>query len=191
MTDRRDTQDSQSDCHRDADAHSQADRVRSDGGTSSGRDRHRILRELRGELARHPAVRSVEGEPPSEYRELQATLASSWFGRSGETATLRIAWIPDPSPGPEESDRTSDAWMRTPIQAYYTIHYSESSGFDCGFHCEPNPHIDGLLHYQERDDVDDRYTYEPVSFDARSASGLLWEVMDALADRLTRQDRSE
>jgi hypothetical protein len=80
--------------------------------------------------------------------------------------------------------------MRTPIQAYYTIHYSEPSGFDCGYHCEPNPHIDGLLHYQERDDVDDRYTYEPASFDARSVSGLLWEVMDALADRLSRQDSS-
>ena len=186
MTDREGTQGSQSDSHQYTSSHSQADRVRSDGGTTPGRDRHRILRELRGELARHPALLSVEGEPPSEYRELQATLASSWFGRSGDTAALRITWIPDPSPGPEESDRTSDAWMRSPIQAYYTVHYSESSGFDCGFHCEPNPHIDGLLHYQERDDVDDQYTYEPASFDARSASGLLWEVMDTLADRLSR-----
>jgi hypothetical protein len=141
-------------------------------------------------LVRHPAVLSVEGEPPSEYRELQATLDPSWFGRSGATASLRITWIPDPSPGPEESDRTSDAWTRTPIQAYYTFHYSESSGFDCGFHCEPNPHIDGLLHFQEREDVDDPYTYEPISFDAQSVSGLLWEMMDALANRLGTQDFS-
>jgi hypothetical protein len=190
MTDERGMPGSQSDHHQAAGSHFSAGSVRSDGGTTPGRDRHRILRELRGELARHPAVLSVEGEPPSEYRELQATLDTSWFGHSGETAALRLTWIPDPSPGPEESDRTSDAWMRTPIQAYYTIHYNEPSGFDCGYHCEPNPHIDGLLHYQERDDVDDRYTYEPASFDARSVSGLLWEVMDALADRLSRQDSS-
>lgn len=191
MTDERSTRGSQSDRHRDAGSHFQTDGIRSDGGTTSGRDRHRILRELRGELARHPAVLSVEGEPPTEYRELQATLAPSWFGRSGETASLRMTWIPDPSPGPEESDRTSDVWMRTPIQAYYTVHYSEPSGFDCGFHCEPNPHIDGLLHYQERDEVDDCYTYEPASFDARSVSGLVWEVMDGLANRLSILDGPE
>ncbi|RLM52736.1 hypothetical protein DVK07_21825, partial [Halorubrum sp. Atlit-26R] len=70
-------------------------------------------------------------------------------------------------------------------QAYYTLHYSEPAGFDCGIHCEPNPHVDGLLHFQEREDVDDPYTYEPVSFDAGSVSGLLWEMLDALATRLT------
>jgi len=190
MTDERDIPDSQSDRHRHSGSHFQADSVRADGGSTSGRDRHRILRELRGELVRHPAVLSVKGEPPSEYRELQATLDPSWFGRSGETASLRITWIPDPSPGPEESDRTSDAWTRTPIQAYYTFHYSESSGFGCGFHCEPNPHVDGLLHFQEREDVDDPYTYEPLSFDAQSVSGLLWEMMGTLANHLDTQDPS-
>ncbi len=191
MTDERGTPGSQSENHRAAGSDSPADGVRSDGGTTSGRDRHRILRELRGELARHPAVLSVEGEPLSEYRQLQATLDPAWFGRSGATASLRLTWIPDPSPGPEDSDHTSDAWGRTPIRAYYTLHYSESSGFDCGFHCEPNPHLDGLLQYQERDSVNDRYTYEPASFDAHSVVGLLWEMMDALADHLTSQDSSE
>ena len=163
---------------------SSRERVRFDGGSDTGRDRHRILRELRGDLARHPAVRSIVGEPPDEYRELRATLDPSWFGRPTEIASLRVTWIPTPSPGPEASDRPNDAWMRTPIRAYYTFHYSESDGLDCGFHCEPNPHVDGLLHYQERDETNDAYTYEPVSFDARSVSGLLWELMDALADRL-------
>ncbi len=163
-------------------------RVRSDGGANSGRDRHRILRELRGELVRHPAVRSVEGEPPDEYRELRATLNPSWFGRVTETASLRVTWVPDPTPGPEASDRANDIWMRTPVRAYYTLHYSESNGLDCGFHCEPNPHVDGLLHYQKREDANDAYTYEPVSFGARSVTGLLWEMMDALADRLDGLD---
>ena len=159
-------------------------RNRSDGGTNSGPDRHRILRELRGELTRHPAVRSVEGKPPEEYRELRATLDPSWFGRGAATASLRVTWIPDPSPGPEASDRANDTWMRTPIRAYYTLHYSESDGLDCGFHCEPNPHVDGLLHYQKRGDENDTYSYEPVSFDARSVAGLLWEMMDALTDQI-------
>jgi hypothetical protein len=167
---------------------SREERVRSDGGATPGRDRHRILRELRGELARHPAVRTVEGEPPDEYRELRATVDPSWFGRSAETASLRVTWIPDPSPGPEASDRANDTWARTPIRAYYTLHYSEPGSFDCGFHCEPNPHVDSLLHYQEREDANDAYTYEPVSFGARSVSGLLWELMDALADRLGEPD---
>lgn len=190
MTAERDAPRNLSDRNRYSRYHSRADRIRSDGGTTSGRDRHRILRELRSELARHPAVLSVAGEPPSNYRELRATLDPSWFGRPGETATLRITWIPDPSPGPEKSDHTSDAWMRTPIRAYYTVHYSEPSGFDCGFHCEPNPHVAGLLHYEERKEADAPYTYEPISFDARSVSGLLWEMMDALADRLGTPETS-
>lgn len=167
---------------------SRQERIRYDGGSDSGRDRHRILRELRGELARHPAVRSVEGEPSDRYRELRARLDPSRFGRSTEAASLRVTWVPNPSPGPEASARANDTWMRTPIQAYYTFHYSESDGVDCGFHCEPNPHVDGLLHYQERDDTNDDYTYESVSFAARSVSGLLWEMMDALANRLGESD---
>ncbi|RLM50006.1 hypothetical protein DVK06_12135 [Halorubrum sp. Atlit-28R] len=184
MTDEPDASDSQAERHRTSGFHSQADAVRSDGGTASGRERHRILRELRGELARHPAVLSVAGEPPNAYRELQAELDPSWFGRSGATASLRLTWIPDPSVESADADRTSDEWVRTPIRAYYTVHYSEPSGFDCGFHCEPNPHIEGLLHYQERDEPADPYTYEPVSFDAQSVSGLLWELMDALGELL-------
>ena len=148
----------------------------------------RLVRELRGELARHPAVRTVEGEPPDEHRELRATLDPSWFDRPGETASLRVTWIPGPSPGPEASDRANDTRARTPIQAYYTLHYSESGGTDCGFHCEPNPHVDGLLHYQERENPNNAYTYEPVSFGARSVTGLLWEMMDAIANRLGNPD---
>jgi len=169
-------------------AGSPGDRARFDGGRDASGERHRILRELRGELARHPAVRTVEGEPPEVYRELQARLDPSWFGRPGETASLRVTWIPDPSPGPEASDRANDAWARTPIRAYYIFHYSEEGGFDCGFHCERNPHVEGLLHYQERGDENEAYTYEAASFGARSVTGLLWELMDSLAERLDSTD---
>jgi hypothetical protein len=169
-------------------------RLRTDGGngnrdqnkSNTGQERHRALRELRSELARHQAVLTVEGEPAEsgEYRELRAVLNPAAFERTADDASLRVTWIPDLSPGPEVSDRSSDRWLRTPIRAYYTLHYSESSGFDCGFHCEPNPHVDGLLHYQERSNPDEKYTYEPASFEARSLSGLLWELMAALSERL-------
>ena len=192
MTGERDTPENSPDTGNHRPSHpcsgSRGERVRSDGGANSGRDRHRILRELRGELVRHPAVRSVEGEPPDEYRELRAALTPSWFGRGTETASLRVTWIPDPTPGPEASDRANDSWMRTPIRAYYTLHYSQPDGFDCGFHCEPNPHVDGLLHYQKREDANDAYTYELVSFGTRSVTGLLWEMMDALGARLDDLD---
>ena len=39
-----------------------------------------------------------------------------------------------------------------------------------------------------QDDAKDDYTYEAVSFAARSVSGLQWEVMDALANRLVDAD---
>ena len=150
----------------------------------AGRDRHRVLRQLRAELSRHPAVRSVTGGPQTTYRALRARVAPAWFGRPAEVASLRMTWTADPSPGPAASDRPSDVWRRTPVEAYYALHYSEPAGLDCGIHCEPNPHVDGLLHYQERASPDDPYTYTPLTLAARSAAGLLWEMMDVLADRL-------
>ena len=157
--------------------------VRADGGTTPGRGRHRILRELRGELARHPAVRSVAGEPPQEYREIQASVDPREFGRSSQTASLRVTWLLTLSPGPDASDRTSDTWLRTPIHAYYTLHYSEESGFDCGFHCEPNPHVDRLEHVQERESPDAEYEYETAHFESQSPVDLCWDILGRIEQR--------
>jgi hypothetical protein len=117
---------------------------------------------------------SVEEQPPEEYRELRASVEPSWFGRAAATTSVRMTWVPNPA-------AAADDWQRTSIRAYYTVHYSEPEGFDCGIHCEPNPHMEGLLHYQER--TDGGYSYEPVSVGARSVSGLLWELLDGLADQ--------
>lgn len=61
----------------------------------------RILREPHGEVARYPAVQSVNEGPPHEYRELRAPLDPSWIGRGTKTASLRVTWIPNSAPNPE------------------------------------------------------------------------------------------
>jgi hypothetical protein len=141
-----------------------------DGGRDPTRDlgqeRHRILRELRQQLERHPAVDDVRGVPDGTFRELRADLDPAAFGRDAQNASLRVSWWPAPD-DPE-----------------YAIHYSESTGFDCGFRHEPNPHVDGKTHYQERDSPDEAYEYEAISLSARTPARLLWTTLDLLADRL-------
>lgn len=146
-------------------------RVLTDGGApgARGQQRHRILRELQRELERHPAVEHVVGTPEGKFRELRASLDPTMFGVPEETATLRVTWWPAPD-GPE-----------------YAFHYSESSGFDCGWHKEPNPHVDGTLHYQERNSPDDDYQYEPVSFAATTPPRILWTILDRLGERRRRE----
>lgn len=139
-----------------------------DGGNSDdlGQTRHRILRELQRELERHPVVRRVTGSPDNRYRELRATLDPEALGIEAETASLRVTWWPAPD-DPE-----------------YAFHYSDNSGFDCGWHRESNPHVDGKLHYQERQSAEESYEYEPVSFAAETPPRILWTVLNRLAGRL-------
>lgn len=142
----------------------------SDGGRDPSRDlgqeRHRILRELRRELQRHPAVEAIRAVPDGQFRELRAALDPAAFDRDAETASLRVTWWPAPD-DPE-----------------FVFHYSDSTGFDCGWHHEPNPHVDGRTHYQERSSPEDAYEYEAVSLPTRTPSRLLWTVLDRLTDRL-------
>lgn len=142
--------------------------VVTDGGNSDdlGQERHRILRELQHELERHPAVQCVTGSPDDKYRELRATLDPAVLGVEAEEATLLVTWWPAPN-DPE-----------------YAFHYSDDSGFDCGWHREPNPHVDGKLHYQERSSADEPYEYESVSFSSDTPPRVLWTVLDRLTDRV-------
>ncbi|MFC7156253.1 hypothetical protein ACFQPA_12450 [Halomarina halobia] len=142
--------------------------VADDGRDSTrdlGQERHRILRELRRELERHPAVQRARGVPDGKFRELHADLDPTALGRGAERATLRVAWWPAPDdPG-------------------FAFHYSDSTGFDCGWHREPNPHVEGKTHYQERD-APDGYEYETATFGGETPSRTLWAVLDRLTDRL-------
>lgn len=137
-----------------------------DGGGSAdlGQKRHRILRELQRELERHTAVQRVAGNPDGEYRELRVLFDPAAFNADADEAVLRVTWWP----APDEPE--------------YAFHYSDDTGFDCGWHREPNPHIDGKLHYQERTSPDE--PYESVSFPADAPPRILWTVLDRLTERL-------
>jgi hypothetical protein len=144
--------------------------VVTDGGRDSsrnlGQEHHRILQELRHQFDRHPAIEDVRGVPNGKFRELRANLDPGAFGHDAEDASLRVSWWPAPD-DPE-----------------YVIHYSESTGFDCGFHREPNPHVEGKTHYQVRSSPDETSEYEAVDLAPRTPTRLLWTVLDLLADRL-------
>ena len=158
---------------------------RPDGGWDSTQEgvekRHRILRSLREQLEHHPAIISAWGSPDGQYAELEADVDPAQFGRDGESASLRVTWQPNPHLPPETS---LDDRRRTSLTSNFKIHYSESSGFDCGVHLEPNPHVNGHLHYQERASPTDEYDYDEASLAATAPAGVLWEVLEIIADRL-------
>lgn len=139
-----------------------------DGGYEPGRVSHTILLELRRTVARHPAVQHARGEPPGQFTRVVAALDPARLGREAEEGTLTIRWY---------AGETVDA------PPEFAFHYHESSGLDCGWHHESNPHVDGRAHYQERPATDDDYEYEAVSFDSLQPVPVLWEVLARLEDR--------
>ncbi|WP_458190349.1 hypothetical protein [Haladaptatus sp. NG-WS-4] len=163
--------------------------LRSDGGSpnpdEAAEKRHRILRALREQLDHHPAITNAHGIPDGYYAEVQADVDPRYFGRSANDATLRVTWHPNPTfpprTGLEDRERTS-------LTANFAFHYSESSGFDCGWHLEPNPHVSGHLHFQERESSDEDYVYDEFTLTATSVVGVLWEVLDALEARLREKE---
>ena len=141
-----------------------------DGGYDPGQASHTVLLELRRTIGRHPAVQHASGEPPGQFIRVVATLDPATIGSEADEGTLTLRWY---------AGETADA---DPELAF---HYRESSDFDCGWHHEPNPHVDGWAHYQERLSADDEYEYEVVSFDSLQPVPLLWGILDRLETRLT------
>ncbi|WP_196219587.1 hypothetical protein [Halorubrum sp. BV1] len=141
-----------------------------DGGYDPGQASHTILLELRRTIERHPAVQHAGGEPPGQFIRVVATLDPAILGSNADEATLTLRWY---------AGEAADA------DPEFAFHYSESSGFDCGWHHEPNPHVAGRTHYQERLSPGDEYEYEAVSFNSLRPVPLLWEILDRLEARLT------
>jgi hypothetical protein len=136
--------------------------VNESGGSG---ERHGILRDLLRELERHPIVTTARGYPPSLFTEIRARVAPERWGYPVDDATLQVTWYPGDRP-------------------QFAFHYNDATGFDCGWHCEPNPHVDGWLHYQERERDDEDYSYKPISFEAETPTTLVWEILERLQERL-------
>ena len=131
--------------------------------------RERVLRGIRRELRRHPAVSSVAAAP-AEPR-IVARLAADRLGLDADTKpTLTVRWYPG---------ETVDA------EPVFSFHFSDGTA-DCGWHYEPNPHVDGRGHYQERPEASADYQYEACTFSSRQPTRVVWEVLDRLDERFGR-----
>lgn len=142
------------------------------GGYDPGRASHNVLLELRRTLERHPAIRVSRGHPPDRFTRVRAEVDPRVLGADAETGTLTIRWY------------AGEAGNDTPE---FSFHYSDDSGFDCGWHHEPNPHVEGWGHFQERESADERYAYEPVSLGSEHPVRVCWEVLDRLARRVASE----
>lgn len=56
--------------------------------------------------------------------------------------------------------------------------YHDSTGRDFGQHREPDPHVEGLEHYQEREPADQDYECEPTTLGADSPVELFREEIE-------------
>jgi hypothetical protein len=141
-----------------------------DGGDyDPGEASHAVLLEPRRTIERHPAVLRARGDPPAEFTRVQADLDPRVLGATTEVGTLTIRWYSGATPDdPPE----------------FAFHYRDGSGFDCGWHNEPNPRVEGWAHYRERGTPDEDYTYERISFASDHPVGILWAVLERLQDRL-------
>lgn len=132
-----------------------------------GRQRQYVHTSLYNNLAKIPGVENVRwGESNAGIaEEIRADIAVDVFANGVipcSEAHLTVNWWPQ-----ESGERD-----------WFQIHYWDDTGFDCGWHRHDNDHVDGLTHYQERDDEDDEYDYSSISFDHENPIGILWDVVD-------------
>lgn len=139
------------------------------GNYDPGAASHRALREIRRELERHPAVVQARGFPQDTFSKVVADLEPIRLGTEGDDATLTVRWFA----GETAADHPR-----------FSVHYSDDAGRDFGWHHEPNPHVDGWGHYQERAEQDGSYDYEPYSFSSLVPARVVWEVLSRLEQRL-------
>jgi len=152
-----------------------------DGGFQSeqlsGR-RSRIFHQLRTDLNRHPGISVVELRPcrDGKDRRLVGTFDTDIFVDglvAADEATIYVNWWPHP-PGYDDQ---------------FKFHYTESSGYDCGWHRQPHEDSSEIPfdHFQQRPSPDDEYQYRSVDFGEDTPTGILWEIT---SERLPRTVRS-
>lgn len=136
-----------------------------DGGYDPGEASHTALLEIRRSAEKHLAVEQARGHPSSLFTRVRMEVVPERLGRSSNTGVLTVRWY---------AGDTRDARLE------FSFHYSEESGFDCGWHHEPNPHVDGWGHYQMRQSASDEYQYVAVSFGSTQPERVFWEVLERL-----------
>jgi len=140
-----------------------------------GRCRKRIQNRLHQNLKRVPGLVDVRYERSGAGVDMQlrADVDTTIFADGvidAADAYVQVNWWPDA--GADDAD-------------WFQVHYTDATGFDCRWHRQPNEHVDGLDHYQERPSSDADCEYEPLTLDAESPVGILWEIVGGrLADRL-------
>jgi hypothetical protein len=139
------------------------------GGYNPGQASHAALLEIRRTLRQHPAVLDAYADPPAQFTQVRTDLDPRVLGGTSESGSLTVRWYEGQSA--EEPPE-------------FVFHYSDESGFDCGWHHEPNPHVDGWGHYQERESPDEEYSYESVTFGSEIPVRVCWEVMERLEGQI-------
>jgi hypothetical protein len=132
---------------------------------------HRALRGIRRELDRHPLVTTVRGFPAGEHTQVVAEVATERVGIDAADASVTVRWF---------AGNTPDS------RPEFSIHYSDETG-DCGWHHEPNPHVEGWGHVQERTAGETAYAYDAYCFGSHNPTRVIWEVMSRLSSRLDSQ----
>ena len=141
-----------------------------DGGSApielSGR-RSRILNQLRVNLRNHPAI---------DHTRFQLTRTGNDHELVGEFDTRILAG----GRVTAESSKLVINWWTQPndLDDQFIFHYSESTGFDCGWHRQPHPDESEIPfdHFQYRFDADDEYQYQGIDFIEEEPIGLFWEI---------------
>jgi len=115
-------------------------------------------------------ITTVDGLPHDTlHKELRADVAPSAIGVDSPRGTLTIRWF--------VSDPTE------PVR--FTFHYSDESGFDCGWHHHEQDHVAGLGHYQQQ--TSENYTYEEFNFGSKEPSRVVWEILEELQTVMTEK----
>jgi len=141
-----------------------------DGGHDPRHASHEALRQIRDQLRRHPMITAVDGLPHDTlHTELRANVEPSSIGIDAPDGTLTVRWFVS---APTEPVR-------------FTFHYSDESGFDCGWHHHEQDHVDGLGHYQQR--TAETYTHEEFTFGSKEPSRVVWEVLEELQTVMTER----
>lgn len=130
---------------------------------------HRALRGIRRELGRHPMIQKAQGFPSETHTRVVAELNPNQLSENRSEATLTVRWFAGETPqAPPE----------------FSFHYADETGRDFGWHHEPNPHVEGWGHYQEREMAGAEYSYESRTFSSTNPSRVVWEVLAFLDSKV-------